>query len=51
MKKIENDPHLEKQKKILDHHPHGGMSPHGTIRKAKPFHLAEIVRPKKGGKF
>lgn len=49
--KIENDPNLNDQRKILDHHPHKGMAPHGTIRKAKPFHLAEITRPKKGGKF
>jgi hypothetical protein len=51
MKKIENDPDTKDKRVILDHHPHKGMAAHGTIRKATPFHMQQIVKPKKGGKF
>jgi hypothetical protein len=40
--KIENDPNLSQQKKILDHHPHHGMPAHGMIRKA-PAHIRAAV--------
>lgn len=40
--KIENDPDLKKQEKILDHHPHVGMPQHGTLRKA-PKHMMKLV--------
>lgn len=44
--KLENDPNLKEQEKILDHHPHHGMPPHGQIRKM-PKHMAgKVHRPK-----
>ncbi len=46
---MENDPDLRKQSKILDHHPHTSMPPHGMIRKAKPWHLKMVSNPKKKG--
>lgn len=45
MNKIENDPNLKQQEKILDHHPHHGMAPHGTVRKMKPWHAAKVHKP------
>ncbi|MHB1952825.1 MAG: hypothetical protein ACYCOU_03670 [Sulfobacillus sp.] len=46
MKKIENDPNLKQQEKILDHHPHTPhMPPHGSIRKMKAWHAEKVHRP------
>jgi len=46
MSKIENDPDLKQQQKILAHKA-PGKPPHGMIRKAKPWHLAMVHNPKK----
>ena len=45
--KIENDPNLSEQKKILDHHPHHGFPQHGKILKSRPHLLAKVKKPTK----
>lgn len=43
--KLENDPNLTQQKKILDHHPHMAFPQHGKVMTKKPHLLAKIRKP------
>lgn len=45
--KMENDPDLKAQEKILSHHPHHGFPKHGTMRPVKPHLLKALHREKK----
>lgn len=40
--KVENDPNLKQQEKIIDHHPHHGFPQHGMIRKG-PKHMRKAI--------
>lgn len=48
MKKLENDPKLHMPKKILDHHPHHEMPPHGKVRARAPYMKSMISKPPRG---
>lgn len=45
MNKIENDPNLSEQKKILSHHPPHTAAPHGHIRKMPPHMAGKVHKP------